>query len=103
MRSRDTASTQLAAEAQWWIRARDVESVWCWLPTFDQVCDNVHTVTVFGNDGLAVNVVVDNERAARAAGAGGELAQLAHLGRILTQARRDEMGHWTDQQWRSEA
>ncbi|MEZ4553142.1 MAG: hypothetical protein AB7L91_08650 [Dehalococcoidia bacterium] len=88
---------QLAVEAQWWVRARNVESVWCWLPTFDQVCDDVHTLTVLGNDGLAVNVQVNNERAARASGLGGELAQLAYLGRILTQIRDDEAQYPTGQ------
>jgi hypothetical protein len=80
---------RLATEAQWWARERNVEAVWCWLPTFDQICDANHTVTAVGNDGMAVNIVVDNERAERA-GAVGDQLQLAYLGRMLMQVRRAE-------------
>lgn len=84
-------AAQLATEAQWWARERNVEAVWCWLPTFDQVCEGTHTVTALGNDGMAVNAVVDSERAERVSGIGGEQAQLAYLGRMLMHFRRLEM------------
>lgn len=79
-------AARLALEAQWWARERNVEAVWCWLPTFDQVCDGNHAVTAVGNDGMAVNIVVDNEQAARA-GVAGDQAQLAFLGRMLISVR----------------
>lgn len=82
-------TTQLAIEAEWWARERNVEAVWCWLPTFDQVCDASHTVTAVGHDGMAVNILVDNERAAMA-GVVGIQVQLAYVGRMLTNARREE-------------
>lgn len=80
---------RVALEAQWWARERNVEAVWCWLPTFDQVCDANHTVTAVGNDGMAVNILVDNERAEQA-GAVGDQIQLAYLGRMLMYVRRAE-------------
>jgi len=82
---------QLAAEGQWWLRERNVEAVFCWLPTFDQVCDGVHTIAALGNDNVGVSIVVDSEEAARAAGRGGEQVQLAFLGRFLSQIRRQEL------------
>jgi hypothetical protein len=86
-----TAIAQLALEAEWWARQHNIEALWCWLPTFEQVCDNVHIVTALGNDAMAVNVVVDNDVAAMAAGRGGEQVQLAYLGRFLAQIRREEV------------
>jgi hypothetical protein len=85
-----TLIAQLAVEAEWWARERNVEALWCWLPTFDQVCDGVHVVTALGNDAMAANIVVDNDISAMAAGRGGEQAQLAYLGRFLGQIRREE-------------
>lgn len=82
----EATAAQLALEAQWWARERNVEAVWCWLPTFDQVCDANHTVTAVGNDGMAVNILVDNERSVHA-GIVGDQIQLAYLGRMLAQVR----------------
>jgi hypothetical protein len=81
----------LAVEGQWWARERNIEAVWCTLPTFDEVCEGVYTVTALGNDGIAVNIVLDAEEATLAAGRGGEQVQLAYLGRFLGQVRRQEL------------
>jgi hypothetical protein len=70
-----------------------VEEVRCWPPDFEQVCGGVHTVTALGNDGMAVNVVIDNEAAAVAARVDRQavdLAQLAYLGHVLRRFRREE-------------
>lgn len=85
----EEGSSHLSVEAQWWACERNVEAVWCWLPDFDQVCDGTHTVTALGNDGMAVNVLIDNEQAARA-GIAGLQAQLAFLGRTLMVMRHAE-------------
>src|SRR5688500_7640956 len=87
----DEAGRHLAVEAQWWAREQNVEAVWCTLPTFDQVCEGAHPIAALGNDGIAVNIVVDNEQAALAAGRGGEQIQLAYLGRFLAEVRRQEL------------
>jgi len=87
-------SSNLAVEAQHWAALNRVEEVRCWLPDFEQVCAGVHTITAVGHDGMAVNIIVDNE-AVRAIGAEqrdtAELVQLAYLGRMLRAFRRQEM------------
>jgi hypothetical protein len=85
-----TSNAQLAREAEWWARQKNIEAIWCWLPTFEQVCDDVHVVTALGNDAMAVNVLVDNHIATLATGRGGEEAQLAYLGRFMAQVRAEE-------------
>jgi hypothetical protein len=87
-------TAQLATESQHWLHQYNVEQLLCWLPDFDQVCDGVHIVTAVGNDGMAVNITVDNEAvvaAARADGHVAELVQLAYLGRMLQAFRWQEV------------
>lgn len=83
---------RLATEATWWALNLKVEYVMCWLPTFDQVCDGVHTITAVGHDGMAVNIIVRNEAQASNASHGLEVEQvhLAYLGRLLANYRYAE-------------
>jgi len=71
------------------MRQRNVEMVWCWLPNFEQVCEGVHTVTALGNDGMAVNIIVDTE-VANSVGEMSDLVQLTYLGKYLAIQRSVE-------------
>ena len=79
----------LVLERELWFRDRNVEAVFCWLPTFEQVCSGEHTVTAVGNDAMAVNIGVDTAMA-DAAGEIASVIQLKYLGNMLDQFRRME-------------
>lgn len=88
-----TTAERLAVEATWWANHLNVELVCCWLPTFDQVIAGEHVVTALGNDGVAVNIVVNNEEAMAGATHGLTVDQihLAYLGKLLYHYRFEEM------------
>jgi hypothetical protein len=86
-------SSRLALEATWWMYHLNCEFVCCWLPTFDQVCAGEHVVTALGNDGIAVNIVVNNEAAAAGAAAHGltvDEVHLVYVGKLLRHYRNEE-------------
>jgi hypothetical protein len=86
-------SRQLAREATFWAHHLNVENVFCWLPTFDQICDGVHTITAVGHDGMAVNIIVKNTAQAynEAHGLAVEQVHMAYLGKLLTRFRYEEI------------
>lgn len=69
---------------------RNVELVFCWVPTLDDIEEGVHRVVAVGNDAMAAEITVDTEESLKYAGELVQLTQLKWLGNILMKARYEE-------------
>ena len=82
----------LAASADYWLRQRNVEMVWCNLRTLDEVMDGTHSVFALGNDGMGVQLVFSTDAVLEADDdAVLVLTQLGYLGKAMQRVRYQEM------------
>lgn len=77
----------LSATADYWLRQRNVEVVWCRLPSLEEVESGTHSVFAVGNDGTGVQMFFDTEAVRDAEDDIVVLTQFGYIGRALQRMR----------------